>query len=235
MWNSPANVTEDTSLHNRAHVFGSRAAAGHVMAGLLADLAGTDTLLLAIPAGGVPIATTMATRLGLPLSVLVVSKITLPWNTEAGYGAVAADGSHQINEPLAHHYRLDPETIQEGIDKTTAKVNHRQKLFTELLGQSRIDGRTVILVDDGLASGFTLRVAIASARNQGARRILVAVPTGHASSVSDIAALCDHVYCANVREGMRYAVAEAYERWSDVGEEEMLATLREYMNKDCNQ
>lgn len=230
MWTAPANVTEDTALHNRAHVFRDRAAAGTVLAGLLTDLAGTDTLLLAIPAGGVPVAETMASGLGLPLSVLVVSKITLPWNTEAGYGAVAADGSYQINEPLADQYRLDQETIQDGIGKTTAKVDRRQKLFTELLGQNRLDSRTVVLVDDGLASGFTLRVAVTSARNQGAREILVAVPTGHASSVIEIAALADRVICANVREGMRYAVAEAYELWSDVSEEEVLAILNEYKN-----
>jgi len=235
MWTAPANVTEDASLHNRAHVFSDRTAAGKVLAGLLGDHADTDTLLLAIPAGGVPVAAAMAAGLGLPLSVLVVSKITLPWNTEAGYGAVAADGSHQINEPLAHHYRLDQETIQEGIDKTTAKVNRRQELFTRLLGRNGLDGRTVVLVDDGLASGFTLRVAIASARNQGAREILVAVPTGHATSVTEIAALADRVFCANVREGMRYAVAEAYELWSDVSEEEVLAILKEYRNNHDDQ
>lgn len=235
MWTAPANVTEDTDLHNRANVFSDRAAAGKVLAGLLGELVGTDTLLLAIPAGGVPVATAMAAELGLPLSVLVVSKITLPWNTEAGYGAVAADGSYQINEPLAHHYHLDPETIREGIDKTTIKVNRRQKIFTELLGRNGLDGRTVVLVDDGLASGFTLRVAIASAHNQGACEILVAVPTGHATSVVEIAALADRVVCANVREGMRYAVAEAYELWSDVSEEEVMEILKEYRNNHVNQ
>jgi len=235
MWTAPANVTEDATLHNRAHVFSDRAAAGRVLAGLLADLAAKDTLLLAIPAGGVPVGAAMATVLGLPLSVLVVSKITLPWNTEAGYGAVAADGSHQVNKPLAQQYRLDPETIRDGIGKTTAKVEHRQKLFIELLGPNRLDDRTVVLVDDGLASGFTLRVAITSARNQGAREILVAVPTGHASSVIEIAALADHVICANVREGLRYAVADAYELWSDVSEEEVLAILREYKDNHRHQ
>lgn len=235
MWNSPANVTEDASLHNRAQVFNDRTGAGRVVAGLLTDITGTDALILAIPAGGVPVAAAIAAQLGLPLSVLVVSKITLPWNTEAGYGAVAADGSQQINEPLAHHYQLDPVTIREGINNTMAKVNRRQKLFTEILGPTRLEGKTVVLVDDGLASGFTLRVAIASARNQGSSQVLVAVPTGHASSVAEIAGLADRVYCANVREGMRYAVADAYEVWSDVSEEEVLAILREYRNNNHDQ
>jgi predicted phosphoribosyltransferase len=170
----------------------------------------------------------MAEQLHLPLNVLVVSKITLPWNTEAGYGAVAADGSYQINEPLAAQLGLDAATIEDGIDKTKTRVSERAQTIHKITGENELKGRSVILVDDGLASGFTLRVAIKSARNQKAKQIIVAVPTGYSTSVIAVADQCDHLYCANVREGMRYAVAEAYESWYDVDEQEVITTLKQF-------
>ncbi len=100
MWTPPANVSETASLHNRASVFRDREDAGRQLASLLPEYRDSDALVLAIPAGGVPVAAALAAELRLPLNVLVVSKITLPWNSEAGYGAVAADGSYQINDAL---------------------------------------------------------------------------------------------------------------------------------------
>lgn len=228
MWRPPPNVYENPSLHNRANVFRDREDAGRVLAGLVRASIDKDALVMAIPAGGVPVAASFAAELSLDLSVLVVSKITFPWNPEAGYGAVAADGSYQVNKPLARQYRLDEKTIQDGIDTTSAKVKRRQELFSALIGVTTVNGRSIILVDDGLASGFTIRVAIAAIRKQGADEIFVAVPTGHSSSVTMIASECDRLYCANIREGLRFAVADAYEQWSDVSEQEVLDTLGDY-------
>lgn len=219
-------MTESGALHNRSRVFRDRWHAGELLAVLLEPYRSSDAILLAIPAGGVPVAAAVAECLGLPLGVLVVSKITLPWNPEAGYGAVAADGSVEINQPLVQQFALDAQTVAAGTEKTRAKVSARELAYRQRLPFPDLEGKSVILVDDGLASGFTLRVAIASARKQKAGAILVAVPTGHSSSVLDVAQRCDHVYCANVREGMRFAVADAYETWHDVTETEVMETLR---------
>lgn len=226
MWIPPTNVSETTSLHNRASIFRDRDDAGRQLASLLPDYRDSDALVLAVPAGGVPVAVALAEELHLPLNVLVVSKITLPWSTEAGYGAVAADGTCQINDKVVEQARLDEATVNSGISKTKAKVAKRANTFFDITGHHDLTDRIIIIVDDGLASGFTLRVAIESAKNQKAKEIIVAVPTGYATSVIAVADQCDHFYCANVREGMRYAVADAYEKWSDVSEEEVITMLK---------
>jgi putative phosphoribosyl transferase len=229
MRKTPENITEDPYLHNRGPVFFDRFEAAHQLGRLLAEYRGQDAVVAGIPAGGIPIAVTLAEDLQLPLAVLVVSKITLPWNTEAGYGAVAADGTSLLNDKMVQQAKLDQATINSGLQETTDKVRRRAEIFNGLLGPNDFEGKTILIVDDGLASGFTIRVAIASARQLKARRVIVAVPTGHATSVIDMAGRCDHVFCANVREGFRFAVAEAYEEWTDVSEVDAISMVQNYV------
>jgi putative phosphoribosyl transferase len=229
MRKNPENITEDAFLHNRGPVFHDRFEAAHHLARLMKDYRGQDAVVAGIPAGGIPVAVTLAEDLQLPLAVLVVSKITLPWNTEAGYGAVAADGTSLLNDKMVQQAKLDQATINSGLQETSDKVQRRSEKFSEILGQTDFKGKAVLIVDDGLASGFTIRVAIASARQLKAGRIVVAVPTGHATSVIDMAGRCDHVYCANVREGFRFAVAEAYEEWTDVSEADAIRLVKSYV------
>jgi len=229
MRKTPENFTEDPYLHNRGPVFRDRFEAAHQLARLLTGYRGQDALVAGIPAGGIPIAVTLAEDLQLPLTVLVVSKITLPWNTESGYGAVAADGTSLLNDKMVQQAKLDQATISSGLEETTAKVQRRSEKFNAILGPANFEGKTVLIVDDGLASGFTMRVAIESARHLKAGRIIVAVPTGHATSVIDMAGRCDHVYCANVREGFRFAVAEAYEEWADVSESDAIGLIKNFV------
>ncbi len=187
--------------------------------------------MLAVPAGGVPVAASLAEALGIEMDVAVVSKITLPWNTEAGYGAVAFDGSVHLKESLLPSLGLTEAEIARGIEQTREKVRRRQQLFRGERPLPPIAGRLVILVDDGLASGVTMRAAVAALRGQGAGRLIVAVPTGHEAAVAAMAAEVDAVCCANIRSGWRFAVAEAYETWTDVSEEEaleILTRMREY-------
>jgi predicted phosphoribosyltransferase len=182
-------------------------------------------LVLAIPAGGVPVGAAIAGRLGLALDVAVVSKITLPWNTEVGYGAVAFDGTVRLNQGLLATTRLTDADVSRGVAATTDKVKQRVSRFRGAGPAPDFGGRTAILVDDGLASGFTMRVAVEALRNCGAEAIVVAVPTGPVDPVRSIAAEADEVYCANVREGHPFAVADAYRNWRDVTEDEAAAIL----------
>ena len=182
--------------------------------------------MLAIPAGGYPVAAEIATRLGLPLDVAVVSKITPSWNTEVGYGAVAFDGTVRINEPLAAQLDIGREELRSGIDAASRKVARRVALFRGDEPGLDLSGRRVILVDDGLASGFTMLVAIEALEKAGAGPIAVAVPTAHTESARRITGRANAVYCANLRGGPRFAVAEAYQRWHDLTDEDILA-LRE--------
>jgi putative phosphoribosyl transferase len=220
-----SNIIELPELRDKTHVFEDRAHAGRVLAGMLSARDDPEGIILAIPAGGVPVGKVMAEKSGLEFDVAVVSKITLPWNTEAGYGAVAFDGTVQLNKDLVAGVNLTAEDVENGIEETKAKVERRvktlrgKKLFPDL------GNRSAILVDDGLASGFTMQTAVAALRHTGAGRIIVAVPTGHLQSVGMIARKVETLYCANIRSGHSFAVASAYCAWSDVDEEDVVKML----------
>jgi putative phosphoribosyl transferase len=219
----PPSIIERSALRERSHVFRDRAHAGEVMAEMLDAYRQSDAMVLAIPAGGVPVGAVIAQRLNIPLEVAVVSKITLPWNTEAGYGAVAFDGTVRLNDDFLSHIGLTEEQIQEGIDQTTQKVHRRVKSFRENRPFPDLAKHRAILVDDGLASGFTMLAAIEALRKAGATAICVAIPTGHWSALQRMAQETETVYCANIRSGFSFAVADAYEAWTDVSEEEAVA------------
>jgi predicted phosphoribosyltransferase len=217
-------LRECDELRDRIHVFRDRIHAGRLLAELVDGHVGDDALVLAIPAGGVPVAAALADARGLPLDVAVVSKVTLPWNSEVGYGAAAYDGSVELNRPLVEDLGLGEETLRRGIEETRRKVARRVAAMRPGDDPLRPTG-TAILVDDGLASGVTMRVAVAALRRGGAARIAVAVPTGSLRAVRDLEPRVDALFCANVRSGPRFAVAEAYQRWNDVTESEALRLL----------
>ena len=220
-------IIEREGLQNRVHVFRDRAHGGAVLAEMLAPRYDRRprAMVLAIPAGGVPVAAPIARRLALPLDLIPVSKITPPWNSESGYGAVAFDGSVHLNEPLVWELGLSEEEVEAGVARTREKVARRSAALRENRSYSAVTDSEVVLVDDGLASGFTLRAAIAALRATGVATITVAVPTAHQSSARAIADSVEALYCPNVRAGHRYAVADAYKEWSDVDEETARAIL----------
>lgn len=213
-------------LRERMHVFRDRAHAGKMLADMLKPPhCDPKAIVMAIPAGGIPVGSVVAESLKLQLDVAVVSKITLPWNTEAGYGAVAFDGTVRLNQALLQRLGLTKEEIQKGIEETSIKVSRR---VSELRGSwpfPDLESRKVILIDDGLASGFTMMVAIEALRKAGAENIIVAVPTAHLESARKIIKIADGVFCPNLRSGQQFAVASAYEQWSDVTEQEVISIL----------
>ena len=225
-----SNIIDLPELREQTHVFQNRTHAGQVLARMIEAGDKPEGIILAIPAGGVPVGVTMAEKLELDFDVAVVSKITLPWNTEAGYGAVAFDGTVKLNQDLMGRVNLTKEDIEKGIEKTTAKVVRRVTTLRGTTPFPDLGNRSVILVDDGLASGFTMETAVAALRGVGAGRIVVAVPTGHLQSVERIARKIEVLYCANIRGGFSYAVASAYRRWSDVSEED-LAKILEHVKR----
>jgi putative phosphoribosyl transferase len=228
MPNAAGKIFDLPELSNRGQVFYDRAHAGAVLAGMLEDLRGTDALVFAIPAGGVPVAAKVVQQLNLPLDLAVVSKITLPWNTETGYGAVAFDGTVRLNQELIAALELQPGVVENGIAKTRAKVERRVR---QLRGDRRLPDvthHTVVLIDDGLASGFTMLTAVDAVRRLGAEKIIVAVPTGHASAVTRMSKKVDSLYCPNIRKGLSFAVADAYVQWTDVEEATVVEILRHF-------
>ena len=224
--NKHPTVVDLAELRDQVHVFRDRTHAGKVLASMLDSYGNSNTIVLGIPAGGLPVAAVIAEHLHLLFDILVVSKITLPWNSEAGYGAVAFDGTVRLNEQLLPRLGLNKEEIRQEIKKTFGKVTHRVRSLRGERAFPDLSKQSVILVDDGLASGFTLIVGVEALRKAGARQIIVAVPTGHWDSVQLMAHQVEAVYCANIRQGWSFAVADAYERWSDVSDEEMVEMIK---------
>jgi len=224
----PDNVIDNPDLRDRTGVFRDREHAGEHLAELLAGYRDSNALVLAIPAGGVPVAVTLARRLRLPLEVVVVSKIVLPWNSEAGYGAVAFDGTVRLNEQLLPRLGLREQQIRQGIERTLAKVSRRGERLRGMAAFPPLADRPVLLVDDGIASGFTMLTAIEALGKAGAEHLLVAVPTAHWKSALTVAVAVETLYCPNLRQGPPFAVADAYQRWADVDEDAAAALLAEY-------
>jgi len=220
-------LIEDPDLRNRTKVFADRNDGGNMLADKLRRFKDQNTIVLALPAGGVPIGKAIQQEIDCDFDVLVVRKIQIPWNTEAGFGAINLDGDVLINESLLYALHLPEAEVKDQIDKTKTILRRRDELFRQGKTFPDLSNRLVILADDGLASGFTMRAAIEYVRKRNPATIITAVPTGSADTVDRILREVDCVVCLNVRESYPFAVAEAYRRWYDLDEEEVLKLLNE--------
>ena len=222
-------IHEVIALRDRAPVFRDRDDAGRQLGGYLAKFPDLDDpLACPIPAGGIPVGIAVARALGCPVRPVIVRKIQIPWNTEAGFGAVTWDGRVFINQDLVSRLRLTPDQVETATAKALANVRERERRFNPGPGGKPPDpaGHSCILIDDGLASGSTMAAACQALRPLNPRKIVVAVPTGSLSSVRRVAALAEEVICLNIRTGPSFAVADAYHEWYDLREEEAISMLR---------
>ena len=206
--------------------FRDRDAAGTRLAAMLGKYRGGSAIVLAIPAGGVPVGAAIARELGLSLRAAPVSKVLYPWTTESGFGAVAFDGSVWIDEAAVENSRLTNAQVDTAVADARTKVERRSRKFSSGKVLTDLSGKTVILVDDGIAAGSTMRTAIAALRKLRASRIVVAVPTAPSRSLEAMRKLADDILCADIRGGASFAVADAYEEWRDLRDEEVEAMLQ---------
>jgi putative phosphoribosyl transferase len=219
------NLIEEPALRDRIHVFFDRTSAGQQLASHLSGYRGCEVHLFAIPAGGVPVGVEIARSLSIPLDLLIVRKIQFPWTTEAGFGALDPAGQVILNDDWLRRMPLSPEEIEAQINKTAAVIRQREERLRAGKPYARLDGRPAMVVDDGLASGYTMRAALQFLKARGAERLIVAVPTASERTVWELLPLVDELYCLNVRGGFSFAVADAYENWYDLTEEEILTIL----------
>ncbi|MEM2876277.1 MAG: phosphoribosyltransferase family protein [Candidatus Bathyarchaeia archaeon] len=221
-----SKIIEEPSYRDRRFVFVDRLHAGELLAAKIQRYVGRDPILLAVPAGGVPVGYAVAKRLMVQLEVIVVRKIQFPWNPEAGFGAVAWDGTTIINELLVTSLGLSGELVQRCVSLARKNVYERVKKFRGDKPFPSLKGRVVTLIDDGLASGFTMLAAVESVRKQSPKEIVVAVPTSSESAVDILLPNVDKLVCLNVRGGPVFAVADAYQSWYDVSDEEVMKFLK---------
>jgi len=225
------NVEEDAALRDKLEVFRDRLHAGKLMAAKLPKYAGKgdSSVVVAIPSGGVPVGYALARELRIPLDVMLVRKIPIPWEPEAGFGSVTFDGSTFLNDALVRILRLSEDEISKSIEKTKKGLEERTKKFMTTLKEgllTKIRDRAVILVDDGLASGYTMLASVESIKKRKPEKIIVAVPTGSISAIHLVSPKVDKLLCLNVRSEHHFAVADAYEKWYDVQEEEALELIK---------
>ena len=212
-------------------LFEDRADAGRRLAEALRDLGLSErdlknTLVLAIPAGGVPVGKEIATALGVPLELMVVRKISVPWNREAGFGSVTSSGSVLLNPRVLPSLRLSEGEIQRLAGQTRQEVRRRESLYAQACRHRKLENKTVILVDDGLATGYTMLAAIESVRTQLPRRIIVAVPAATDDAIKVVKPKAQRVLALYVHPPRQtFAVAAAYERWHELSDREVLDLL----------
>ncbi|MGA2122237.1 MAG: phosphoribosyltransferase family protein [Methanoregula sp.] len=220
------DITDNPRLRERRYVFEDRHDAGRQLGALIKTRpAIRDPLVLAVPAGGVPVGREVAAALGAPLSLAVVRKIRVPGSTESGFGDVTWDGQVLINEPLRAALGLSAREVDAAVAQTRKNVSARVALFSGGRPLPAMEGKTVILTDDGLASGFTMLAAIQGIRLRNPARLIVAIPTASATSAALVSRHADHLVCPNIRSGRTFAVAEAYREWYDLDDREVLEEL----------
>lgn len=177
---------------------------------------------MAIPAGGVPVGLAVARALGCAFDMVIVRKLKIPENPEAGFGAMTLGGTVFLNEPLLQHLNLHPDQIQRESDRVAAELEERNRRFRDSRPLPNLEGRRTIIVDDGLASGYTMQAAVYLMKKNRAREVVVAVPTAPEGTVARIQPGVDQLYCLNIREGGHFAVADAYLNWRDLSAAEVI-------------
>ncbi len=158
--------------------------------------------------------------------LVIVRKIQIPGNTEAGFGAMAYDGSVFLNESLLWRIDLKPSQIEAQTNVVKNELEKRNKMFRQGKPFPELTGKTVILVDDGLASGYTMMASIYMVKKMGARKTVVAVPTAPLRSLEEVETGVEEIYCANIRQGPVFAVADAYRHWYDLSQTEVIGLLK---------
>ncbi|KYH37210.1 MAG: phosphoribosyltransferase [Candidatus Hecatellales archaeon B24] len=219
-------VVWDNMLLGKYYVFRDRLHAGEILASLLQeeDLKG---LVLAIPNGGIPVGVALTGKLRIGFDLAICRKLQIPWNKEAGFGALAPDGSLALNEKLMESLNLNSKVLEAQKRKALEELEEKERVFRGDRPPPHLKGEHVILVDDGLASGYTMLAAVRYAWRGGASKVVVAIPTGSVRALKLVAGEAWKVYCANVRgDLLGFAVADAYQQWYDVSDGEALEWLR---------
>jgi putative phosphoribosyl transferase len=222
-----AKIHEIEKLRNQSYIFGDRSEGGETLGSMLQSEYAhiEDGIILAIPSGGVPVGIKVRETLGLPFDLLIARKLQIPGNPEAGFGAMTPNGAVFFNKALLAGLRLSPTQIEDEKARVRMELERRSMLFRKSRLFPELAGKRVILVDDGLASGFTMLASVDMVKKAKAREIIVAVPTAPQRSIERISSEVDKIYCANIRTTPFFAVAEAYRNWYDLTEEDVLALL----------
>jgi putative phosphoribosyl transferase len=215
-------------IYSARPYFSDRKDAGRRLANELSAYRNKDVVVFAIPRGGVPVAIEVADSLQAPLDIVIVRKIPVPREPEAGYGAVTEDGTLVLNEPLAKRLGLEHSQAEIQAEAVRDEIRRRGMLYRRKILPSPVKGRPVIIVDDGLASGYTMLAAIQSLRHRKAAEVSVAVPVASSSAFDLVKPVVNTLVCLMVARTTRFAVADYYQNWYDLDDEDVSRYLEDW-------
>ena len=213
-------------------MFDNRREAGRELARLLADavttqtpaVAGEDVVVLALPRGGVPVAAEIARALGATLDIFLVRKLGTPGHTELAMGAIASGGIRVLNQEVVNALGIPPELIDAVAAREQLELERRDAAYRQGRPQAPLTGKTVILVDDGLATGSTMKAAVQAVKQEKPARVIVAVPVGAPDTCRELQSMADDVVCAHTPRSFA-AVGEWYRDFSQTTDEEVVELL----------
>lgn len=208
--------------------FADRREAGRELATRLRKYAGRDdSIVLALPRGGVPVAYEIAEALDAPLDIFVVRKLGMPGHPEYAMGAIASGGIRVLSDDVIRWYGISPAAVEAVAAEELAELERREREYRRGRSLPDLRGRTVILVDDGLATGSTMRAAVQAVRALGPARVVVAVPVGAPQTCEEFNDITDETVCARTPEPFS-AVGLWYRDFSQTSDDEVRALLEEH-------
>jgi predicted phosphoribosyltransferase len=212
-------------------VFENSYDAGRQLAEKLAEYRGQPVVVLAIPNGGLPVALQVALALGAELDVVVSRKIPIPLRPEGGFGAVADDGTVILNEPVVKEIDLTQEQMNYQLSQVRMDIRQRSLLYRGNRPLSIVSGKIVIIIDDGLASGYTMMAAVESVRRRRPSQVVVAVPAASAMAVKRVETVADRVVTCVTGYMPKFFVSDFYRYWHVFSDDEGLQCLNEWRKR----
>ena len=206
-------------------VFADRVDAGRRLATKLLHLRHESVVVLGLPRGGVPVAAEVATALGAPLDVIMVRKLGVPSQPELGMGAIGEDGAKVVNEEIVRTARVTQRQLAEVEARERVELERRSRRYRGDRPRVPLEGRTAVVVDDGIATGSTARAACRVARAHGARRVVLAVPVAPPSWVARMGTDADEFVCVDTPESF-YGIGQFYDDFSPTSDEEVVSCLQ---------
>jgi putative phosphoribosyl transferase len=209
----------------QSKLFINRVDAGKKLSSALASTKSQNAIVLAIPRGGVIVGYEIARTRDIPLDVIIPRKLGAPSNPELAIGAVAEDGTLILNEELVSYLGVTEEYIKAESAKQRVEIERRLKSYRGSAPYPNVKNRTVIVADDGIATGYTMKAALASVRKRGAKTVVMAVPVGPASTIVEMQNDADQVVCLYTPDPF-YAIGQFYENFAQTTDEEVIKLLK---------
>lgn len=219
-------------LLGKFYVFKDRLQAGILLGEACRQVIKEADYVLAVPMGGVPIGLMVSKALKAKFDIIICRKLLIPWNKEAGFGAVNPDGSYFVDQAFAMSLGLSDHDIENAVREQIEEIRRRNELLRRGRDYPRFNDLRVVLVDDGVAAGYTMKAAIDFVKSRSAKKVFVAVPTGCLESLMKFSEHADLIVCLNIRSGPWFAVADAYVEWKDLDYDYVVRLMEEYKGEN---